>query len=197
MRFISVSNPNTIPLLVLLVGGLGLAVSLGIIPLAQFPEETISVSVHPHNVEVHGLYTYKNPWPFPITQGFGLPFPIDAEHPAPLPIELCKNETGEPIPTFRLFDDDVFTLSLAPHEKVSVSLYYKQETRTNNARYILTTTQSWRSALKRAHYFLKTEGVGNIQSNYPMNQDQPNIWHWERQDFMPRSDWLIKWEVNS
>ncbi len=190
-------NPNTIPLVVLLLGSVVFFVALGILPITQFPEETIAISVHPHKVKVLAVYTYRNPWPIPITQGFGLPFPIDDQHPAPLPIELKIHKTEQRILISRFFDDETFTLNFAPHETIAVSLYYEQEAHTPNARYILTTTKSWGLPLTKARYLLKTEGVSKIHSNYKMRQDDENNWHWERRDFMPESDWLIEWENNS
>lgn len=192
--FVRYLRSNAFPLLLILPGTILFLVSLGIVPLAEFPEETISIMVHPCNIEVRGLYSYKNPWPFPITQGFGFPFPIDELHHTPLPIRLTLAESGEPINIRKFLNDDTFTLYFKPFERIDVQLYYSQATQTPNARYILTTTNAWRRPLKKAHYFLKTVGVKNIGSNYEMKNAGTNVWNWERVNFMPKNDWLIKWE---
>lgn len=192
--FLLYIRSNAFPLLLILLGAILFLISLGIVPLAEFPEETISIEVHPSNVEVYALYSFRNPWPFPITQSFGFPFPIDAHHPAPFPIRLTLAETGEPINVGKFMNEETFTLCFKPFERIDVQLYYNQATYKPDARYILTTTSAWRRPLKNAHYFLKTNGVKRVQSNYEMKNAGRNVWNWERVDFMPKNDWLIKWE---
>ncbi len=183
------------PLVTIGLGTIPLSFSLGIIPLVLFPEETIDLTVHPDNLEVRALYTYKNPWPFPIVQGFGLPFPVDTQHPDPAPVELSLANTGEPVPTRRLFGYDTFELRFAPNETIPVALYYKQQTPTHNARYILKTTHAWWRPLSRGTYLLHTAGIRSINSNYPM-EGHGAEWHWERRNFMPDRDWQIEWSTS-
>lgn len=69
---------------------------LGFIPIVRFESEEISIEVHPAAINVQCDYHYRNPFPFPVQQGFTFPIPIDKYHPDPEPSRLAIREPMSP-----------------------------------------------------------------------------------------------------
>jgi len=182
-----------LPILALCPGTVLLLFALGIVPLVRFPEEAIYLTAHAQSIEVRGIYIYKNPWPFPVRQGFGLPLPVDSSHPVPFPVELTLMSTNEPLPISSLCDRLGFELSFGPGETKPVELYYRQEATRQSARYILTTTRPWLQTLSRGAYRLRCEGVEPVSSTYSMKKCGLKEWGWSRANFLPDYDWEITW----
>jgi hypothetical protein len=181
------------PLAVLLPGAFLVLLSLGIVPAVSFTEETIDLYVHPDNVEVQAQYIFKNPWSFPMEQHFCLPFTVDSQHPLPREPYLTLSKTDEPIPVLYRLGSYRFALNFRPHETVSVTLYYKQESGNQKACYILTSTRAWLKPLSYGLYRLHNQGVVNVSSNYPLAKISSAVFSFERANFMPEYDWQINW----
>lgn len=186
----------TRPCLYLLLFGLVLPFLIGLRPIAHFTEEQIDIHVFQDHVRVNGYYIYENPFPFPVVQGFLLPLPVDDSHPEPVLISAKKLSPSEkPIPIRSLFGRYVFNLTLAAGERSKVMVQYYQHSPEKNARYILTTTESWRRPLARGLYRLLPQGVKIISSNYSLDSSGSGLLRFQRQEFMPQRDWLFSWEV--
>lgn len=181
------------PTIILCLGACLLLPCLGIVPIALFPEETIEVFVHNGSIEVQATYIYKNPWSFPIEQGFSVPLPVDANHPMPAPLILTRINNGEPVLIREWLTCRTFELHFQPKESVPVQLYYRQETPTRTATYILTSTRAWKRPLERAVYRLHCDEPQTIKSNYPLERCGKSDWCWKRTNFMPERDWQISW----
>lgn len=185
------SNANLIPIVVLILGGFVSAFALGLIPIVVFPEETIEIVINQEFIEVNASYDYTNPCPFPITQGFQLPFP--AELPDPEIVRVSIADQMDPIFVRQGFGGRIFEVRFAANETIRVNLYYKQSTPLHAARYILKTTKDWYRPLSKAYYILRCNaGVAGVRSNYSLYKDGP-VWKWNRANFMPKKDWIISW----
>lgn len=185
------------PTLGLLLLLLALLCFTGFVPVVRFVRERIDIAVHPDEVRVEGRYVYRNPWPFPVTQGLSIPLPVDAAHPAPTEIGAARvAPAAEPIPLRNLFGQTGLELQFRPREEVQIVVRYRQYAPTRDARYLLTTTRPWRRPLERAVYTLTLDGVRLLRSNYALQPVSRGVLGFDRTDFMPPEDWIFQWEVH-
>jgi hypothetical protein len=170
----------------------------GFLPIVHFVRERIDIAVYPEEVRVEGFYVYRNPWPFPVIQGFSIPLPVDATHPMPTGLTAMRPAPeAEPISLRHLFGQDGFELRFRAHEEVQVVVRYRQLAPTRDARYLLLTTRPWRRPLEHAVYTLTPHGIALTGSNYTLRLDDQGTLGFERTNFMPPDDWRFRWEVQS
>lgn len=185
-------NPDTIASLILSI--VLLPFLAGWLPIVRFEREQIEIQVRGRRVGVEGNYIYRNPWPFPVVQGFSIPLPVDAIHP--LPLEVSVEELW---PRPRRLSPRVilgvhrFDLPLGAREEVGVRVRYEQYTPSADARYLLTTTEPWHRPLTLGVYRLIPDGVEIVSSNYPLRPIDGRALGFDRKDFMPREDWAFSW----
>lgn len=171
-----------------------LALFAGLYPVARFAREEIDIHVHPDHVELEGRYYYRNPWPFPVTQGLSIPLPADATHPDP--VQLSAEELAprpRMIPLRAILGLHHFDIALRAHEEVCVRVRYDQMAPGSDARYILTTTQPWLHPLQSGVYRLIPDRVNIVSSNYPVHLLAPDTVGFLEKDFMPQRDWIFAW----
>jgi hypothetical protein len=166
----------------------------GFYPIIRFPEEQIDIEVYPDYVWVKGTYTYKNPLPFPVTQGFTIPLPVDADHPEPVQLTakvLTPHE--KPIRLKYLLGRHRFSLKFRTNEKITVSVAYRQQAPAKNGRYILLSTKAWRRPLNHGLYRMFLKNVRMTSSNYRLNKSDTYLF-FQKENFMPPEDWIFSWE---
>ena len=184
------------PVLTIFLAALVFPFFAGIYPIVRFSQERIDIHVFPNHVVVNGFYVYKNPFPFPVVQGFSIPFPIDKYHPMPIDISVKQySPTERSIPAPFVLGEHRFELRFRSKEELLVQVRYKQHAPKRNACYLLTTTKPWRRPLTRGVYKLIPEGVIITNSNYPVQPDGTAVSQFEMTNFMPEHDWLFFWEV--
>lgn len=168
----------------------------GLYPVASFIEEQIDIHIKPDYIIVKGQYVYKNSLPFPIKQGFSIPFYQDEYHPGPvmLSAEVCTPEKG-PIPVYYVLGKHRFELAFRAREEIRVKIQYRQQASTKDAYYLLTTTKPWRYPLIKGTYRLFQNGVRVISSNYLLKQHNADMFLFEKQMFMPLENWHFSWET--
>jgi hypothetical protein len=168
----------------------------GLLPIVHFVRERIDIAVYPDEIQVEGLYVYRNPWPFPVVQAFSIPLPVDARHPMPTELTATRllPDAGS-IPFRNLLGRDAFELSFHAHEEVQIAIQYRQYTPTRDARYLLATTRPWRRPLDHAVYTMTLHDVRLARSNYALRSNPQGVLGFERTGFMPQEDWQFQWEV--
>jgi hypothetical protein len=182
----------------LLLWGLVLPLLAGFYPIVRFTQEQIDVEVHPDHVEVTGWYVYKNPFPFPVAQGFSVPLPIDSDHPPPSYVSAYEvSADAKPIRLRHLLGKYRFELYFAAGEERRLRLNYRQQAPAQSSRYILKTTRPWRAPLRRGVYRLFPRGVTVISSSYPLGSLQGDAIGFVREDFLPTDDWRLTWRIDS
>ena len=167
----------------------------GLYPMVRFPEEQIDIEVYPQYVRVKGTYVYKNPFPFPVVQGFNIPLPMDAEHPEPVQLTakvLTPHE--KTIPLKYMLGKHRFSLKFQAKEEITVLVAYRQQAPANNARYILVSTRAWRRPLNQGLYRIFLKNVRMSSSNYKLD-DADSFLFFQKENFMPSKDWIFSWEV--
>jgi hypothetical protein len=168
----------------------------GWIPIARFTHEQIDIDVYPEYVLLKGYYYYRNPYPFPVTQGLSIPLPIDEKHPSPVQIfvEQLSPEKKE-IPVRYILGLHRFEVRLPAREEICVKVEYYQRAPEKNARYILKTTQPWHQPLERGVYRLFAHNVKINTSNYAITRLESDGQGFIKENFMPQEDWTFSWET--
>ncbi len=167
-------------------------------PLVKFLKEDIAIQVFSKHILLTGIFEYKNPFPFSIMQGFSIPLPIDKNYPEPVQIAVDRlyPDVVKPIPVYFLLGKHRFSITFRPGETLKIHVQYYQYTPQKTACYILTTTQSWKDPLIQGRYSLKlNDSVKLLLSNYPLEMQQPNIYAFEKTNFMPQEDWKFSWSI--
>jgi hypothetical protein len=165
----------------------------GVIPTVHFTSERIDVHIYPDEIRVNGYYFYKNPFPFPVQQGFTIPFPIDKDHPEPMEVHVeRRTPVKEEIRLRHLFGNTGFDAYFAAHEVAEIRVSYHQKAGGMNATYILKTTQPWGRPLESGVYTLYPHDTVIESSNYPL--DLPGKTPgFHKTGFMPDKDWQFTW----
>ncbi len=189
------ASPAFWPCVEILCWLLPLPFLLGFYPIVRFPREQIDVHVYPDHVVVEAWYVYRNPFPFPVVQGYVLPLPAGPQLPTPTDVWAKRLDAEDEI-SLRLFrGTHRFALAFRARETVTVYAVYRQETPAHSAWYILTTTQGWHRPLDHGLYRLFPHGVWLTSSNYPLQADGPDRLVFQRTDFWPTEEWHFAWEV--
>ena len=165
-----------------------------------FDRERIEICVHEGQIQVRGLYHYRNRLPFPATTSLGLPFPVDAEHDRPTTFSITDigrdGRAGtEVMPRLR-HGQVVFRLFFRPREEKWLQVDYVQGTRASRGTYILLTTQKWGKPLARGDYVLHLAPELTLESsNYQLQPDTSTArsYAFSRTNFYPSQDWNFAW----
>ncbi|MGD0509675.1 MAG: hypothetical protein ABSA27_17905 [Terriglobales bacterium] len=182
---------------------IGVAVYTGcnVFPQVRFDRERIEIWVAPQQIQVSGLYHYRNPSLLPAWLSLGLPFPVDAEHPRPSLYSIATVTDGGRFadyirPTERR-GEVRFRVLLLPYEEKWVQVNYVQGTSVPRGAYILVTTRKWRHPLDRGDYFLHlSPGLDLASTNYRFDVapvGEKNAYSFTKTDFYPSEDWAFSW----
>lgn len=167
----------------------------------RFDKERIEVWVADGQVQVRGLYHYRNQTFLPLSFSLGLPFPVDSDHPAPPAFSVAEvNSSGEFLDVVNVrsyHGSHVFRLNFWPKQEKWIRLDYVQTTLTDNATYILRTTRKWNQPLDNGEYLLHlSNGLSLAFSTYPLKQLPPGeqtTYFFSRAHFFPSEDWSFFW----
>jgi hypothetical protein len=180
----------------------GLAVYFGTNTFARvrFDRERIQVWAADGQVQVSGLYHYQNAAPLPASFSLGLPFPVDAAHPAPSLFSIAETSadgsTSKPVAHRTYHGDIVFRLWFASHEEKWIRVDYVQHVAARSGRYILLTTNQWHRPLDFGEYILHLgKGSELDASNYPLTAVAltRRSYSFFKTDFVPNQDWEFSW----
>lgn len=165
----------------------------GALPTVNFTSERIEVHVYPDEILVDGYYFYKNPFPFPVVQGFSIPFPVDKDHPEPFDVNVERlTPKKETIRIRHIFGSTGFDAYFPTNAEVEIRVSYRQKAGGANGTYILTTIRPWGRPLENGIYMLYPHGTIIVSSNYPFNIPG-NTPGFRKTGFMPDKDWQFTW----
>ncbi len=182
---------HSLPFLSLLLAVAVLPFALGMVPIVRFTSERIDVHVYPEEIVMEGSYVYRNPFPFPVAQGFTIPCPVDEDHPEPLEVTV-EGPGGKAIPVRRVRGKTGFEAGFAARDDAEIRVSYRQKAAGGTGTYILTTTRPWGLPLERGVYVLHPHGTIILSSNYEpdLPGGDPGF---ERTGFLPEQDWHFTW----
>ncbi len=169
--------------------------------VVRFDRERIEVWVAPGQVQVAGLYHYRNPFSLPALLSLGVPFPVDAEHPQPGTYAIASaDEAGdvlEPILPHMRNGELRFRLLMMPREERWIRVDYVQASRVLRASYILRSTREWHRPLAAGKYVLHlSPGLELAGSNYALagqSEGEASSYSFFKTDFYPDEDWAFSW----
>jgi hypothetical protein len=166
----------------------------GMVPIVRFARERIDIALYRTEIHVSGRYVYRNPWPFPVTQGFTVPVPLDTDHPAPTELRAARvSPDPAPLPVRRVLGRIGFEVRFRPFEEVQVAVRYRQFAPTRDGRYLLTTTRPWGRPLEHALYTVRLHDVVLVHSSYALQPRADGVQAFERTRFLPPDDWRLAW----
>jgi hypothetical protein len=171
----------------------------------RFDREKIDVWVAEGQIQVRGLYHYRNRFPLPVSFSLGLPFPVDDVHKTPSIFSiseiLANGSTPKEIAARNYHGGVVFRLWFAPHQEKWIRVDYVQVALQSNGRYILLTTRQWNRPLERGEYILHlSNGFELAASTYPLQLEprgQQKQYFFVRSNFYPGEDWNFSWRTTT
>jgi hypothetical protein len=147
--------------------------------------------------EVDGLYYFRNTtgvyheqilfYPFPDTEEFG-------------EIGFIKIKSAGDTSLIKVTQTNkgaMFMVQLEPAEEKIYKINYSQKLRSKKAKYIITTTQKWKSPFDFANYSLcfpatiEMESV-SILPDKTEEKDGKVIYTWKKNNFMPEADFIFE-----
>ncbi len=183
-------------ILVILIGIVVLPLFANLLPIIRFAEESIDVQVFPNEIQVRGLYAFKNPFPFSLSQTFSYTPAEDVDLPEALDIKARKiSPEVEPLPFIDNLGSRRFKLRFAAKETVTIEIEYRQKTPKNYARYIPITLSHRNRPLQFGSYALIPKGVEIVSSSFPLREIGSGIRFYERHRFIHTSQWRFSWRV--
>jgi hypothetical protein len=170
----------------------------------RFDREKIEVWVTGGQIQVRGLYHYRNRFPLPLSFSLGLPFPVDDAHKPPSIFSvsevLADGSTSKEIASRNYHTNVVFRLWFAPKQEKWVRVDYVQDILQTNGRYILLTTRKWNRPLDRGEYILHLRDDFDLAaSNYTLQLElggQQKRYSFVRSNFYPSADWAFSWRTS-
>jgi hypothetical protein len=188
--------------LALLLTVLAIFLGTNLFSPVRFDKEKIEVWVADGQIQVRGLYHYRNRTLLPVSFSLGLPFPVDADHPAPSAFSVAEvDAAGEPMASVNVrtyHGNYVFRLIFWPKQQKWIRLDYIQPTLAESGTYILQTTRKWHQPLDSGEYILHLDnGLSLATSTYAIAQvstGNQNTYSFSRAYFYPGEDWSFTWQ---
>ncbi|MBS4015639.1 MAG: DUF4424 family protein [Candidatus Latescibacteria bacterium] len=158
----------------------------------RFVSEEIRISIDRQEVSVNAVYYFQN---FSRELKTGLifyPFPIDQYHYYPDSIVIAGYD-------FTRNDSGVnYVMRFRPNAQETVKVFYAQKLKANQTRYILTTTQSWKSPLKQARFIVDmpsefSKAVFSYEPDSVRLTENRRRYYINEKNFMPDKDLIVNW----
>lgn len=158
----------------------------------DFYREGITITCHEREVEIEGIYYFRNLTGGTITMTIQYPFPVDAHHPFPHEI-VVENYS------FRKDSSSIYLdFSMNPREEKSIRIRYRQLHYNKSAKYILSSTQHWDYPIQQADFAVSAPQAWKTGiSLEPGRKDVKEgrvIYYISRRNFSPKEDLVIRWQ---
>jgi len=177
---------------------LGIILLIGILPVyaqenISFFEEHIDFELDSAYFSINGIYSFYNPTDQKINQRIIFPFAVESTQVDSVGIINLNDLTR--IRFQRMKKAITFFINIPPCDTVDINIFYKQKIAKKNT-YIITSTQSWKQALKKAVYTLTTTlPVDEKSFSYPFVSKEiindRTLYRWEEINFMPDREFEV------
>jgi len=163
----------------------------------RFSEENIEILINDEYAIVNGKYTFRNKSNEEVNRTLFYPFPINQFLTYPDRIEVFDQD-NKIIPFSKSSSGMYFSLIVPPKEESIIKVTYSQKLLSNEMKYILTTTQNWKSPLQKAEYKIslplefELKGL-SLKADSIYSNSTYNIYYINKENFMPDKDLIIKW----
>lgn len=165
----------------------------------EFFSEDLNFKLQHGLFEVDGLYYFKNLTKGELRQMLFYPFPDVEKYGQIAYIEITKeNDTVSQLVT-QSDKGALFKVIIPPFAKVAYKIRYGQNLKTNEAKYIITTTQNWGKPFEQADYSLEFPVSLlitdiSIEPDTIITEKGNTTYLWQRQQFMPDRDFVFVFE---
>ena len=162
-----------------------------------FSEEAIEIKIYDGYTIVNGDYTFKNKSKNELTRALFYPFPVNLTSSYPDSIFVFVQD-NKAISFTRSSTGIHFSIKVLPDSETTIKVSYRQKLTSEEMKYILTSTQSWKQPLEKAEYKIlltKKFELTNL-SLKPDKKDSNstyNIYYITKENFMPETDLIVKW----
>jgi hypothetical protein len=167
----------------------------------EFYKEELAFTIDSSCFLVAGDYYFRNPSNSPLSIKIFFPvsktkgykaidtiFVYDISDPSKkIPVEMADTLAS-------------FQISFSPFSEKCIKIFYIQHHNGSRARYILTTTKSWKKPLMSAKYSLiigKDISVSHFSISPDHSEDfgESMVYYWDRKQFMPDLDFIFDFLV--
>lgn len=181
-----------------------LVLIIGLIPEAksqkiEFFSEDLIFKLQQDIFEVDGLYFFRNITDSEVRQVLFYPFPDVKKYGEISFVSITMQGDTASMLLNQTERGAFFKLKLKPTEEAAYHIIYRQKLKTNEARYIIVTTQKWGKPFETADYRLEFPDTLrlteiSIEPDSTFRTDNQNIYLWHRQKFMPTVDFEFEFE---
>ena len=147
--------------------------------------------------EVDGLYYFRNLTDVELKQMLFYPFPDVDKYGEIAYIQInIENDTASLLATQSL-KGSMFKVIIPPNGEVACRIRYGQKLISNEAMYIITTTQRWARPFEIANYSLtfpiniQLDSISMPPDSVGQSADDTK-YYWKREGFMPEVDFIFR-----
>ncbi|MCB5295145.1 MAG: hypothetical protein LHW52_01205 [Candidatus Cloacimonetes bacterium] len=194
-------------LAVILILLLGVAGIFAQSPREMYPPSYISFEIEQLTFDLSdslmvfdGLFTFSNLSALPEIEDIYFPILVDNEQAYFDSLSVIWTSSGYPLRTIKQKGGFWFTLEMPDRSMETVRIRYQQKLLHKQAKYIVTTANSWAKALVYASYEVRLP-EGKKVIHYPFDTPKEatlaegkQVMSWEFHDFVPQRDLFIQWE---
>lgn len=164
----------------------------------SFFAEDLNFSLKKGLFEVEGLYYFRNLTDIEVKQMLFYPFPDVEKYGEIAYIRVTpENDTTSMLATQSQMGS-MFKLIIPPYGEIACRISYGQKLISNEAMYIITTTQHWDAPFEFAKYsFSFPQNIlldsVSIPPDSTASSADGTIYFWEREGFMPQVDFIFNY----
>ncbi len=166
----------------------------------DFFSEDLTFRLQKEIFEVDGLYFFRNNTALEINQTMIYPFPDVKRYGKILFLSITKAGDTSSMIINQKDQGALFIVNLLPGEQAAYHIIYRQQLKSNEAKYIILTTQKWRKPFETADYRLEIPSSLklthiSINPDSTAQKNEKKLFFWHRENFMPDMDFEFMFEL--
>lgn len=166
----------------------------------SFYAEDLQFNLSKDNFEVDGLYYFRNLTHREIKQILFYPFPDVQKYGEISYIRAHRENDTTSLVATQSDKGSLLKLQIPPSGEVAYRIAYRQTLKNGSAKYIITTTRHWGKPFEFAKYrltfpnTLKLDSVSILPDSVSTGKGKI-YYHWERENFMPVTDFEFEFKT--
>lgn len=164
----------------------------------EFFREDLTFEIKNGYFYVDGIYHFCNIGNKPEKNNLYYPFPIDSIYGCIDSISITNLNSQQKVEYITNKEKGIyFNIFINSYDIEKYRIKYRQKLKTNQAEYILTSTQAWKKPFELVNYKLITDSsVKIISLSYEADSVHfskiNNVYYWQKKDFMPNKNMVIR-----
>jgi hypothetical protein len=173
--------------------------SAGYCQKMDFYSESLTFRLQHGQFELDGLYYFRNNTQTELRQVLFYPFPDTEKYGDISYISITPKNDTTSLLIKQTDKGALFMVHLAPGQESAYHIIYRQNLASNQAKYIILTTQKWGKPFNKADYRLEVpEPIRltniSIEPDSTFFKENQQIYIWQRKNFMPSVDFEFTFE---